>query len=73
MNGREGPDSHVRNLLSVEIKKCMYLAIFEVSWSSKREREREGRKELELNFEHSYRLVPFTTTIIPLYTPSALV
>ena len=38
-----------------------------------REREREGRKELELNFEHSYRLVPFTTTIIPLYTPSALV
>ena len=64
-------------MLSVEIKKCMYLAVFEVNWSSKRERERErereGRKELELNLEHSYCLIPFTTTIIPLYTPSALV
>ena len=45
MNGRECPVSHVRNLLSVEIKKCMYLAVFEVSWSSKREREREKRKK----------------------------
>ena len=46
MNGRERPVSHVRNLLSVEIKKCMYLAVFEVSCSSKRERterEKQGK------------------------------
>ena len=34
--------------------------------------ERKARKELELNLEHSYCLIPFTTAIIPLYTPSAL-
>ena len=31
-------------MLSVEIKKCMYLAVFEVNWSSKRERQRERER-----------------------------
>ena len=39
-------------LLSVEIKKCMYLAVFEVSWSSK------------LNLEHSYCLI-FIQLVVP--------
>lgn len=65
-------NTQIHNMLRVKFKNYVYLAIFEVNWSSKRIREgKEVRKELGTEmYNNLIAWFSFSTTII-IYTPSA--